>query len=95
MEAVMAALQAGDLTIAEPYRRIPPDVAVHYHQQYGLEGQAAVVFHLMNHAWSAMHGFVVLEVYNHAQPVVGATDAFYEQFIRNHFAALGMPPKGA
>ena len=91
MEALVGALQAGEFEFAAPYREIPPEVAAHYREKYGLEGQMAEIFHVMNHAWSAMHGMVVLEVYNHARPVVGDTDAFYEQAIGNHFAALGMP----
>jgi AcrR family transcriptional regulator len=88
METVVAAVQAGEIappTFADP---IPPTVRHHYHQHFGLDATGAEIFHLMNHVWSLMHGMVALEIYNHAAPVVGDTDAFYEQVIRHQFHLL-------
>lgn len=85
METLMAAVQAGAIappTFTEP---IPPTVLSHYQGHFGLDGTAAEIFHLLNHGWSLMHGMVALEIYNHAAPVVGDTDAFYEQVMRQQF----------
>ncbi|MCB0084074.1 MAG: TetR/AcrR family transcriptional regulator [Caldilineaceae bacterium] len=90
METLLAAVQAGEIdppTFTEP---IPPTVLNHYRHHFGLDGPQAQIFHQMNHGWSLMHGMVTLEIYNHAAPVVGDTDAFYEQAIRHQFHLLGI-----
>jgi len=90
METVVAAVQAGDIappTFTDP---IPPTVLHHYQRHFGLDGPGAQIFHLMNHVWSFMHGMVALEIYNHAAPVVGDTDAFYTQAIRHQFHLMGI-----
>ncbi|MEZ4736265.1 MAG: TetR/AcrR family transcriptional regulator [Caldilineaceae bacterium] len=90
METVMSAVSAGDIappTFTDP---IPPTVRNHYQRHFGLDGPGAQIFHLMNHVWSLMHGMVTLEIYNHAAPVVGDTDAFYTQAIRHQFHLMGI-----
>ena len=84
MEPVMAAVTAGEVTIPAPYCQIPPTVLSHYQQKYGMDESVAKVFHVLNQNWSILHGLVVLEVYNHLDPVVGDPTAFYEQTVRNH-----------
>lgn len=90
METLILAVQAGDIappTFTDP---IPPTVLDHYQHHFGLDESGAQIFHLMNHVWSLMHGMVALEIYNHAAPVVGDTDAFYEQTLRHQFHLLGI-----
>lgn len=90
METIVAAIQAGELKIPELYYPISPTVLAHYHEEFGMDEHTAHLFHLMNYVWSMMHGMVTLEIYNHAQPVVGDTDAFYEQAIYQLFHTLGL-----
>lgn len=90
METIMAAVEAGAIappSFAEP---IPPTVCKHYQHRFGLDKTGAQIFHLMNQAWSLMHGMVALEIYHHATPVVGDTDAFYEQTMRHQFHLMGI-----
>ncbi|MCB0125493.1 MAG: TetR/AcrR family transcriptional regulator [Caldilineaceae bacterium] len=90
MEVLILALETGEVTVPESYCTIPPSVRAHYQSKFELTGEPAALFHLMNHMWSFMHGMVTLEIYNHAAPVVGDTDAFYEQAIRHQFHLMGI-----
>ena len=92
METTMAAIQAGELTIPETYRQIPPTVYAHYQAKFGMDDEVAQIFHVMNMVWSMMHGMIALEIYNHAAPVVGDTDASFAQTIAQLFSTLGVEP---
>lgn len=90
-ETLAAALQAGALTLPHTFEDIPPAVRAHYATRFGLDTAQVPVFHLMNQTWALMHGMVVLEVYNHFGPVVGATDAFYTRTLQDYLHGLGLP----
>ena len=90
METVSKAVQAGEFQLAAAYQRVPSTVQAHYQHKFGMDGATIQLFHAMNQAWSMMHGIVVLEVYNHAAPVVGDTTAFYEQALRNQLYSMGL-----
>lgn len=39
--------------------------------------------------WSRIHGIIMLELFNHLQPVVGDVSAFYRAEVENLLKALG------
>lgn len=90
LETLIAADAAGELVIPDTYRQLPPTVQAHYQTKYGMDEATGQIFHLMNHVWGLMHGLVALDVYNHAAPVVGDTDAFYTQATQQFFATVGL-----
>lgn len=92
METVMAGVSAGAIRPPDFWQPIPTTVATHYMRHHGLDAHVAPFFHAMNYAWNTMHGMVTLEVYNHAAPVVGDTDAFYDHAIGQllHFLGLNL-----
>lgn len=89
METVMAAAAAGEIHVPPSLQHIPPTVFAHYTEQRGMDGHTARLFHVMNYAWGTMHGMVSLEIYNHAAPVVGDTDAFYHHAISQLLHSVG------
>lgn len=90
MALVAAAVEAGEVVIPDAFGTPPPAVLDHYRTKYGMDAAAARLFHVMNQMWSVMHGMVTLEVYNHLPPVVGDTDAFYEQALRSQLEVYGV-----
>jgi AcrR family transcriptional regulator len=89
MENVAAALQSGELDLSPRYHHVPPSVAAHYQAKYDMPDKLLPAFNMMNQMWSAMHGAVALEVYNHIGPVVDDTDAFYEDMVRGLMMSFG------
>lgn len=90
MALLLAAVRAGEMTIPDAYRQVPPTVLAHYQTKFGLDQEAAQLFHVMNMVWSMIHGMLALEIYNHAAPVVGDTNAFFEQAMRQFLATIGL-----
>ncbi len=90
MELIMAARAAGEFEIPAAYCQVPPTVLAHYQTRFGLDEATGLFFHIMNQLWSMIHGMVALEIYHHSGPVVGDTDAFYEQTVRRQLLAVGL-----
>ncbi len=42
--------------------------------------------------WGQMHGLIMLELFNHLQPVVGDADAYYVHQLRGMFINMGVKP---
>ena len=90
LETLVAAAAAGDFAVPQGYRQIPPTVLAHYQQNFGMDDTTSQIFHLMNYMWGMIHGLVSLEIYNHAAPVVGDTDAFFAQAMRQLLTTVGV-----
>lgn len=43
--------------------------------------------------WGQIHGLIMLELFEHLQPVVGDTEAYYEQQLRTMFINMGVKPE--
>lgn len=43
--------------------------------------------------WGQMHGLIMLELFEHLQPVVGDTDRYYAHQVRNMFITMGVKPE--
>jgi len=89
---IAAAIDAGAFDIPAAYREIP-DVTKEIIQQYLGEDASETLMlalHLTNIGWGMLHGFVMLELFGHLEPVVGDTDAFFDTQLRNHYRNLGL-----
>ena len=69
-----AELHAVMVRLAEPYPQDIPLIA-HYMTAVG---------------WTRMHGVIMLELFNHLQPVVGDVDAFYRLQLQDMFREFGL-----
>ncbi len=90
MENVGIAVQTGEITLPPSHQHVPPTVAAHYRERFGLPDTLLPAFNMMNQMWSTMHGIVSLEIYNHIGPVVADTDAFYEDTICGLMTPFGV-----
>jgi AcrR family transcriptional regulator len=90
METVMAAVRSGELRAPDWLQEIPSPIYAHYLDTQGMDKDTAPMFHIMNYIWSMMHGLISLEIYNHSGPVVGDTDAFYDQAKNHNLDSVGL-----
>ena len=77
------------------YSRVPPELAPHF-QALGLQLQEMGVnlpqlaLYLTTVGWPLIHGIIMLELFNHLQPVVGDVDVLYRSEIENLLRRMGM-----
>jgi AcrR family transcriptional regulator len=87
--------QEGALPAAE-YRHIPPQLEASMQtlgsqlEAFGL-GLAPLSLYLTSVGWPRLHGIIMLELFNHIQPVVGDVDIFYRIQIEDLLRAMGVP----
>jgi AcrR family transcriptional regulator len=75
------------------YTTVPPTVAAHVAALIAREGYpiSPLAFYLTLVAWARIHGIIMLELFEHIQPVVGDSDAMYRSELDHLFLALGWP----
>jgi len=95
-------LQTGDVDVPAHMLELPEEV---YHIQMGLVGNVnettteqrktlsdlsvdALTLSIIG--WGQMHGLIMLELFEHLQPVVGDTAVYYRHQIRNMFISMGL-----
>ncbi len=86
------ALASAELAIPAEYAAVPPAMAEHlaaWKEQSGIDMPDALVGLLMS-GWARIHGMVMLELFQHIQPVVGDTGAFYRYEIDALMDRAGM-----
>jgi AcrR family transcriptional regulator len=75
----LRAHQAGELTIPTGYQAVPPAMAegvAAWRRLSGIEMPDALLGLLMS-GWARIHGAVLLELFGHLEPLVGAGGSFY------------------
>jgi AcrR family transcriptional regulator len=81
------------------YSRIPVQLEPHFQElgrqlaQMGFDTAPALpelALYLTSVGWPVIHGIIMLELFNHLQPVVGDVDAFYYGEVENLLRRLGM-----
>ena len=89
-----AALQSGALRPRRPYDRIPADTDAYIRELIAREGYPVVplAMYLGMVAWSAGHGIVTLELFEHLQSVIGDPAVFYAAQIDALLYAFGAAP---
>jgi AcrR family transcriptional regulator len=73
------ALKAWEMSIPPEYRSTPPNIKAYItdaNRSLGAQFQPDL-FYLLVVGWSRIHGIVMLELFNHLQPVVGKPEEFY------------------
>lgn len=88
----LEAHQAGDLQIPAAYVDVPAEThhAISaWKQLSGIEMPDALLALLLS-GWARIHGLVMLELFNHIQPLVGAGEAFYRYELEAFLRQLGL-----
>lgn len=92
---IEALLQRGEVQPCEPYVVIPPGVRAKLEDMRAQDGYSVsdMALYLGIVGWTQLHGIIMLETFNHLQPVVGDVEQFYEGRLREMFATFGLEPK--
>lgn len=81
--------QAGKLHLLPEYSQIPETIVaqIAYANRYGVPD---VLVYIGTVGWSRIHGILMLEIFNHIQPVVGDTAAFYHHEVVEMMRSFGL-----
>jgi AcrR family transcriptional regulator len=84
--------QAGELTIPPEYQIVPPAMVegiAAWRRASGIEMPGALLGLLMS-GWARIHGAVLLELFGHLEPLVGAGGSFYRYELEAFAERLGL-----
>lgn len=99
---VQAVLDTGDVEIPDHMLKLPAVVEETYfgivsnvnettrEQRDRLSGLSIEAMILGIHGWSQMHGLIMLELFEHLQPVVGDTDVYFRHQMQIMFYNMGL-----
>jgi AcrR family transcriptional regulator len=92
MRPLVIALNSGIFTPQPPFTDVPPQNAVHIQALIERGGYPISIetFHVGMILWVAIHGVIMLELFNHIGPNVGDVDAFYESTLRALLTTMGL-----
>jgi AcrR family transcriptional regulator len=88
-------MQAPGFSPQPEYSRIPAELEP-YFQELNRQVQEMgahlplLALYLTTVGWPLIHGIIMLELFNHLQPVVGDVDAFYRSEVENLLHRMGM-----
>jgi AcrR family transcriptional regulator len=95
-QLLLKGLKTGQVKPQPAYQAIPPSIHNQLRELVG-EEQSGPIDHDVERAiyytavgWPQMHGIVILELFEHIQPLVGDMDLFYRQQIINLLASFGL-----
>jgi len=93
--AILAAYQAGQLTIPAEYAEVPEQITAHvgsflWRDFPELREIPMSIFYLVVVAWSRIHGIVMLELFEHIGPTIGDVDTFFNHEIDIFLKSLGL-----
>lgn len=85
-------LQSGALEAVPPYDHTPPEIEARLQELIERDGYpvSARALFLGAVGWTQLHGIIMLEMFNHLQPVVGDADVFYRAQIINLLKTMGL-----
>jgi len=86
------AIANGDLVPTPAYCTIPTPVRAAMEPIAGLEGYDVPIeaVYLSSVGWPMIHGIIMLELFNHLQPMTGDVDVFYQTQVVNLLISMGM-----
>jgi AcrR family transcriptional regulator len=85
-------LQSGALEAVPPYDHMPPEIEARLQELIERDGYpvSARALFLGAVGWTQLHGIIMLEMFNHLQPVVGDADVFYRAQVINLLKTMGL-----
>lgn len=95
MQILREALQAGALKLPSEYEYLPPSLNTYLlemiaEQSYDVPPAIAYIGVV---GWARIHGIIMLELFNHIQPVIGSPGEFFEFEIRHLCESIGLKPR--
>ncbi len=95
MRILREALQKGQVTPPSEYQHLPSTISAYLPEMIAQQGYdvPASIAYIGVVGWTRIHGIVMLELFNHIQPVIGSTGEFYEFEIRHLCKSMGLNPK--
>jgi AcrR family transcriptional regulator len=92
IQLMAEALEDGKLVPSPQYATIPPEIEptmqmVTQHDGYHVP---VLAVYLATVGWPVVHGLIMLELFEHIQPVVGDIETFYRVQIENLLVSIGM-----
>lgn len=86
------ALRAGVLKMPAHFEALPPQISEHMAALIARDdyGVPPVALYLAVNGWSRIHGIIMLELFEHLQPVVGDTDVFYRFEVITQLKQMGL-----
>jgi len=88
----LQAYESGELTIPVEYQPVPSHVSRHvagWREVSGIEMPDPLLCLLMS-GWARIHGMVMLELFQHIQPIIGDPGEFYRYEIQAFAQRLGL-----
>ena len=85
----------GMMHLLPAYADLPVAIETHLRQMArdgGIEATPAVLY-IATVGWTRIHGIIMLELFNHIQPVIGDTDAFYRAEVLHLLRGMGLTPQ--
>jgi AcrR family transcriptional regulator len=91
---IEALFQAGEAVPAPPYDAVPPSQRDHIRAMIASDGYpvSELALYLGVAGWTRLHGIIMLELFNHLQPVIGDVGAYYRQEVAALFHEFGVKP---
>jgi AcrR family transcriptional regulator len=91
-------MDSPDFSPQPEYSRVPPELEPYFQELSVQLEQTGVrlpllALYLTTVGWPHIHGLIMLELFNHLQPVVGDVDAFYRREIENLLLRMGIKEK--
>lgn len=85
-------LQSGVLEAAPPYDVIPPEIEARLQTLIERDGYpvSARALFLGVVGWTQLHGIIMLEMFNHLQPVIEDMETFYRAQVINLLKTMGL-----
>ncbi len=92
-ELIESAIQVGELQPTALYGTVSPALRDHMRDYYHtpvLDESIVQAAHYTAIGWPQLHGIVMLELFNHIQPLVGNVETFYREQVIRMFTAIGI-----
>lgn len=85
-------IETGEIRPQPPYDRVPPEVEAHMRALIARDGYPASpqALYLGVVGWTALHGILMLELFNHLQPVIGDVETYYRDQVRRLLITIGL-----
>lgn len=102
ISSVQAVIDTGGVEIPDYMLKLPPIVEQTYFsivsnvnettpEQRNVMSELSIDAMILGiHGWSQMHGLIMLELFEHLQPVVGDTAVYFRHQIQNMFYSMGL-----
>lgn len=85
-------IETGEIRPQPPYDQLPPEIEAHMQALIARDGYpvSPQALYLGVVGWTALHGILMLELFNHLQPVVGDVANYYHDQVRRLLITIGL-----